>query len=135
MVPADGIPGNDGGTGLDGVRHLAEKKRVLFWIKRVFPSGDGFEALTKGLSWLKNLGVCKTDINVLLMEIPNRPEECPLLHWVWMVEVIRDQVIETFGVSSIEVVIFRVLKPEQVGGRRVWRVRRVGDLKVEKLCL
>ena len=66
-------------------------------------------------SRLKFFGVVKTDVNMLLVKVPNRPEECPLLHWVWMLEMIWDQVVVTFSVSSTKVVILGVVKTEQVG--------------------
>ena len=71
--------------------------------------------LTKGHVGRKIVDVAETDVNMLLVKVPDRPEECLLLYWVWMIEVIWDQVVEAFSARITKVVILGVVKTEQVG--------------------
>ena len=81
-------------------------------IERVGPQSGVFETLAKAhFSW-KISGSAEAHINVLLVVVPDCPEEGPFLHWVWVIEVIRNEVVDDISARRFTAVIGGMVKTE-----------------------
>ena len=126
--PRYGVLRNDGFVGVSGEDVIAIKKRVLAGEEWIWPCRDASKTLGKRHIDRKVGRSGETQVNVLLMVVPHCPKESPFLNWIWMVKMIRDEVVEDVGVRSSTAVIDGIIKTKKVGRRRIQIMRWVGAL-------